>query len=201
MKTSEHIKKTMARKSESKMNASEKNDNVTSLKEEMKTDDALQSAEASEEATQDPTKMFEQQLKDQEDKFLRLYADFENFRRRSLKEQQALVLSASKDLITVLLPVIDDFERAMANNEKLEDPSALKEGFGLIHSKLMGILNSKGLKAMDAVDSDFNYELHEAIAKVPTEDQSKKGKVIDQVEKGYYLNDLVIRYAKVVVGE
>ena len=114
----------MARKSESKMNANEKKEAVPSLKDEMNTDDALQSAEASEETTQDPSKMLEQQLKDQEDKFLRLYADFENFRRRSLKEQQALVLSASKDLITVLLPVIDDFERARANNEKLEDPSA-----------------------------------------------------------------------------
>ena len=192
---------TMARKSESKMKSNEEKDKLDINEAKSQKVSDKDSASTEEQTTMDPVQELEQKLMAQEEKFLRLYADFENFRRRSIKEHQDLVLSASKDLVSVLLPILDDFERAVANNEKLDDPSALKEGFGLIHSKFLSILSSKGLKPIEAIDSDFDYELHEAIAKIPVEDQFKKGKVIDQVEKGYYLNDKVIRYAKVVVGE
>lgn len=191
----------MARKSEPKMNPNEDLENQNPVEAEIPKEDSTEPSPSADEKELDPLQALELKLKDQEEKFLRLYADFENYRRRSSKEQQELILSASKGLVTVLLPVLDDFERAMANNEHLDDPAALKEGFVLIHNKVLSILQSKGLKPMEAMDSPFDYELHEAIAKIPVEDPSQKGKVIDQVEKGYYLNDKVIRYAKVVVGE
>lgn len=146
-------------------------------------------------------KALEENLKDQEDKYLRLYADFENNRKRSIKEKAEYLSLASKDIIVALLPVLDDVERANANNAHVEDPQALKEGFSLIFNKLSQIMEAKGLKAMETLHEAFNYELHEAIANVPVEDESMKGKIVDQVEKGYYLNDKVIRYAKVVVGQ
>ncbi|MFM7386824.1 MAG: nucleotide exchange factor GrpE [Bacteroidota bacterium] len=141
------------------------------------------------------------ELKEQEDKHLRLYAEFENYRKRSLKEKADYLSTASKDMIVSMLPVLDDFERAVANNASVEDPKILKDGFSLIFNKIHQILESKGLKAMQTLDQPFDYELHEAIANVPVEKDEQKGKVIDQVEKGYYLNDKVIRYAKVVVGQ
>jgi molecular chaperone GrpE len=135
------------------------------------------------------------------DKFLRLYAEFDNYRRRTNKERLDLIANANGALLKDLLPVIDDFERAMLNNEKVEDPQVLKEGFALINNKFRSILESKGLKLMEAKGTPFDSELHEAIANVPVEDEDMKGKVIDDVEKGYYLNEKVIRYAKVVVGQ
>ena len=143
----------------------------------------------------------ETSLKEQEDKFLRLYAEFDNFRRRSSREKIELMTTAGKDMILLLLPVMDDFDRAVANNEQVEDPAALRDGFKLIQTKLSQLLESQGLKAIEAHHQPFDYELHEAIANLPVADENQKGKVIDQVEKGYYLNDKVIRYAKVVVGQ
>jgi molecular chaperone GrpE len=135
------------------------------------------------------------------DKFLRLYAEFDNFRRRTNKERLDLIANANASLLKDLLPVVDDFERALTNNEKVEDPAVLKEGFLLINNKFRSILESKGLKVMDAKGQPFDSELHEAIANIPVEDEAMKGKVIDDVEKGYTLNEKVIRYAKVVVGQ
>lgn len=143
----------------------------------------------------------ENSLKDQEDKYLRLYAEFENYRKRSIKEKADYLSTASKDTIVAMLPILDDFERAVANNEKVEDVQILKDGFSLIFNKINQIMESKGLKAMQTLDQPFDYELHEAIANVPVPEEVRKGKVIDQVEKGYFLNDKVIRYAKVVVGQ
>ena len=143
----------------------------------------------------------ETSLKEQEDKFLRLYAEFDNFRRRSSREKVEFMATAGKDIILLLLPVLDDFERAVANNDQVEDAASLREGFKLIQTKLSQLLESQGLKAIEAHHQPFDYELHEAIANLPVADENQKGKVIDQVEKGYYLNDKVIRYAKVVVGQ
>jgi molecular chaperone GrpE len=143
----------------------------------------------------------ETSLKEQEDKFLRLYAEFDNFRRRSSREKVEFLATAGKDIILLLLPVLDDFDRAVANNDQVEDAASLREGFKLIQTKLNQLLESKGLKAIETQHQPFDYELHEAIANMPVEDETLKGKVIDQVEKGYYLNDKVIRYAKVVVGQ
>lgn len=135
------------------------------------------------------------------DRFLRLYAEFDNFRRRSNKEKLEVISTANASLLKDLLPVLDDFERAVANNEKVDDIQVVKEGFNLIHHKMKNLLESKGLKAMEAKGTPFDSELHEAIANIPAPEEALKGAVIDDVEKGYYLHDKVIRFAKVVVGQ
>lgn len=135
------------------------------------------------------------------DKFVRLYAEFDNYRRRTNQEKLDLIVSANGSLLKDLLPVLDDFERAIANNEQLDDVAALREGFKLIQAKFKQILLSKGLKEMEAKDQLFDADLHEAIANIPAPEDALKGKVIDEVEKGYYLNDKVLRFAKVVVGQ
>jgi molecular chaperone GrpE len=135
------------------------------------------------------------------DKFLRLYSEFDNYRKRTNKEKVELISTANAGVLKDLIPVLDDFERAIANNETVEDAAALKEGFQLIFTKFKTTLENKGLKAMDAKGQSFDSELHEAIANVPAPTEELKGKIVDDVEKGYYLNEKVIRYAKVVVGQ
>ena len=135
------------------------------------------------------------------DRFIRLYAEFENFRRRSNKERLDVISSANAGLLKDLLPVLDDLERAMINNDQVTDVEIVKEGFALIQNKFKSILDSKGLKEMNAKGEPFDSELHEAIANIPVSEDNQKGKVIDDIEKGYYLNDKVIRFAKVVVGQ
>lgn len=134
------------------------------------------------------------------DKYIRLYSEFDNFRKRTIKEKSDIIKNAGSDVIGSLLPVLDDFERAIASNESVEDLEALKEGFKLIQHKMLNILQSKGLKPMESKGKDFDVDSHEAITQMPVEDSKQKGKVIDVVEPGYYLNDNVLRYAKVVVG-
>lgn len=143
----------------------------------------------------------EEKYKEVNDKYLRLYAEFENFRRRTNKEKLDTINSAAAGVIKDLLPVLDDFERAIANNEKTEDVEVLKEGFQLIFNKFSHALTSKGLKPMEVEQVPFDSELHEAVANIPAPAEELKGKIVDTVEKGYYLNDKVIRYAKVVVGQ
>lgn len=140
-------------------------------------------------------------IADLNDRFLRLYAEFDNYRKRTNKEKIDLISNAGESILKDMLPVMDDFERAIANNETAEDLESVKEGFYLIFNKFRHILESKGLKKMEAKGESFDSELHEAIANVPAPSEDLKGKVIDDVEKGYYLNEKVIRYAKVVVGQ
>jgi molecular chaperone GrpE len=135
------------------------------------------------------------------DRFLRLFAEFDNYRKRSNKERLELISTASAGILKDLLPVVDDFERAIANNENIDDANSIKEGVSIIYNKFKAILESQGLKSMEAKGKPFDSELHEAIANVPVGDEKEKGIVIDDVEKGYYLNEKVIRYAKVVVGQ
>ncbi len=135
------------------------------------------------------------------DKFLRLYSEFDNYRKRTNKEKIDLISTASAGLLKDLIPVLDDFDRAIANNETAEDIKVVKEGFNLIYTKFKSTLEIKGLKQMVAKGEAFDSELHEAIANIPAPDKKFIGKVIDDVEKGYYLNDKVVRYAKVVVGQ
>jgi len=135
------------------------------------------------------------------DKYMRLYAEFDNYRKRTNREKIELISSAGEGILKDLLPIMDDFERAIANNENAEDLQSVKEGFHLIFHKLRHILDAKGLKPMDAKGQTFDSELHEAIANIPAPSDDLKGKVIEDVEKGYYLNEKVIRYAKVVVGQ
>jgi molecular chaperone GrpE len=142
------------------------------------------------------------QLQVEKDKYLRLYSEFENFRRRTTKERLEWMQTASKDVILNVLPIIDDMERALKSMETANDISKTAiEGMELIYKKLYSIMEKTGLKPMNAQGQPFDPELHEAITEVPVPDASKKGKVIDEVTKGYYLNDKIIRFAKVVVGK
>ena len=134
------------------------------------------------------------------DKYLRLYADFENFRRRTAKEKLDLIGNANEGLLQALIPVVDDFERAMQSIEQTDDVNALKEGVSLIYNKLYKTLEGKGLKPMVSRGEVFNADLHESVTQFPAPSDDLKGKVIDEIEKGYYLNDKVIRFAKVIVG-
>ncbi len=139
-------------------------------------------------------------LSEANDKYLRLYAEFDNYKRRTTKERIDLLQTAGKDVLQSLLPVLDDFERALKSMESASDVASVKEGINLVHSKLKNILIQKGLKEMESIGSAFDADLHEAITNIPAPSDEMKGKVIDEVEKGYFLNDKVIRFAKVVVG-
>jgi molecular chaperone GrpE len=134
------------------------------------------------------------------DKYLRLFAEFDNFKRRTQKERVELLQTAGKDVVVSLLPVLDDFDRANKAMENASDVAAVREGVQLVHSKLKGILAQKGLKEMESINTPFDTDNHEAITKIPAPNEELKGKVIDELEKGYTLNDKVIRFAKVVVG-
>lgn len=135
------------------------------------------------------------------DKYLRLYSEFENFRRRTAKERLELTKVAVSDLVSNLLPVVDDVQRAQEANVKQDDIEAVKEGFDLISSKLLKVLEQKGLKIMvTEKGDDFDADLHEAITQFPVEEKDLKGKIVDTIEKGYYLGEKVVRFAKVVIG-
>lgn len=139
---------------------------------------------------------------DLRDKWLRLSADFDNFRKRTAKERLELIQFAGENALKNLLPVMDDMERAIANNTSVEDIAVVREGFHLIHSKLLGILGAQGVRPMtDVKGQPFDTDRHEAITKAPAPSEDLRGKVIDVLENGYTLHDKVIRYAKVVVGE
>lgn len=151
--------------------------------------------------TQSETEILTAKFNEANDKFLRLYSDFENFRRQKAKERVELLQTASADVLKSMLSVLDDFERAITVNEKTEDITALKDGFKLIHSKLKSTLERQGLKEIESVGKEFDTDLHEALTNIPAPSEDLKGKVVDVAEKGYYLNDKVIRFAKVIVGQ
>lgn len=138
-----------------------------------------------------------EKLAETNDKYVRLYSEYENYRKRTNTEKAELIINGGKDTIKAILPVVDDMERAL---QAMSDEESAKEGVQLIYNKLMNILGQKGLKAIEAKGEKFDENLHEAVTQFPAVDESQKGKVIDVVEKGYYLNDKVLRYAKVVVA-
>ena len=142
----------------------------------------------------------EDKLQQAEDKFLRIFSEYENFRKRTQKEKADLISGASADVYKVLLPILDDLDRAKDNIEKAEDVASLKEGLELIFDKLTKSLKSNGLELMDVKEQDFNADEHEAITNIPAPSEDLKGKVIEVVEKGYTLNGKIIRFPKVVVG-
>ncbi len=150
-------------------------------------------------------KELEKQLEDLNEKHLRLFSEFDNFKKRTKKEKSELIKSAGEDVIGELLPVLDDFERAIASNQEIEaegeQVEQLKNGFELIYNKMKKILEEKGLQEMEAEGEEFNTDRHEAMTRMPVEEEDKKGKVVEVVQKGYYLNEKVLRYAKVVVGQ
>jgi len=154
-----------------------------------------------EENTDERYEKLETEAKEANDKYLRLAAEFDNFRKRNAKERIELVKNASEDLIRSLLDVVDDSERALLQIEKTDDVTLIKEGITLVFNKLKNTLTSKGLQEMSSKGTDFNPDMHEAITEIPAPTEDLKGKIIDEVSKGYYLNDKIIRHAKVVVGK
>lgn len=143
----------------------------------------------------------QQTIEDQKDKYLRLSAEFDNYRKRTLKEKAELIKNGGEKAISAILPILDDLERALANMQKLDDIQAMYDGIDLIHQKFLKTLSQEGLQKMEPIGEAFDTDFHEAIALVPAPEEAQKGKVLDCVQTGYKLNDKVIRHAKVVVAQ
>jgi molecular chaperone GrpE len=141
------------------------------------------------------------ELNEQKDKYIRLFAEFDNFKRRNAKERMELIQTAGKDVISALLDVLDDCDRAEKQMQTSEDLQQIREGIQLVFGKLRNTLQARGLKAMESIATDFDVEKHEAITEIPAPQPNLVDKVVDEVQKGYYLNDKIIRFAKVVVGK
>ncbi|MBO5593581.1 MAG: nucleotide exchange factor GrpE [Prevotella sp.] len=149
----------------------------------------------------DPLEKAQEEIDELKDKWLRSVAEFENYRKRTLKERAELILNGGEKVITAILPILDDMERAIENGAKTDDPEVLREGMTLIHQKFMKTLEAQGVSKIETKDADFDTDVHEAVAMVPGMGDDKKGKVIDCLQEGYKLNDKVIRHAKVAVGQ
>ena len=172
--------------------------------ETMSASDETQTAEVTPEPqpeTINKEEEFQAQIKELQDKYIRLMAEFDNFRKRSLKERTDLIKSAGEDTLVNILPVMDDFERGLAAMESAQDVESVKQGVLLIYNKFKDFLTQRGVKEIEASRQEFNVDVHEAITKIPAPEEELKGKVVDVVQKGYSLNDKVIRFAKVVIGE
>lgn len=189
-------------------NVNEENTNETgntataAQEEEKETGDEgnTENAEGQEEE-KSPLEKAEEEIAVLKDKYLRSVAEFDNYRKRTLKEKTELILNGSEKAVSAILPILDDMERAIENSAKTDDPAVLKEGMDLIHQKFIKTLEGLGVKKIDTADADFSTDFHEAIAMVPGMGDDKKGKVLDCVQTGYMLNDKVIRHAKVAVGQ
>lgn len=142
-----------------------------------------------------------EQIEEQKDKYLRLSAEFDNYRKRTMKEKAELILNGGEKSISSILPIVDDFERALKNIETATDVAAVKEGVELIYNKFMSVLGQNGVKVIETKEQPLDTDYHEAIAVIPAPNEALKGKILDCVQTGYILNDKVIRHAKVVVGE
>ncbi|TFZ67435.1 nucleotide exchange factor GrpE [Hymenobacter sp. UV11] len=168
----------------------------TAGEQDIATNDTTSEAGASEGATR-----AEADLAELKDKYLRLAAEFENYKRRTAKERTDLFKTANQELMVALIPVLDDFDRARLHTQGTADPAALQNALDITYNKLSKTLQQKGLTAMDAKGGDFDAELHEAITQIPAPSDDLRGKIVDEIEKGYYLGDKVIRHAKVVLGQ
>lgn len=146
-------------------------------------------------------RVVEEKLADMQDKYIRLSAEYDNYRKRTLREKMEMSKYASEDLLFKILPLMDDFDRARSHMDTATDCAAIKNGIDLIYGKFSEFLKLNGIKEIDSLNCNFDVDLHEAVAKVPVEENDKKGKVIDVVLKGYYFQDKVLRFTKVVVGE
>ncbi len=165
------------------------------------TNQAQNADETTQQETVSEVEQLQTQLQEQKDKYLRLMAEFDNFRRRTAKENLELRQTASKDVVISLLDVLDDVDRAEKQLHGKDDIEVQKEGVQLVFNKIRSALQNKGVKAMESINTDFDVEKHEAITEVNAPTEALKGKVLDEVQKGYYLNDKIIRFAKVVVGK
>ena len=162
---------------------------------------AEETAQTEEAEEKDPLEKAQDEIAELKDKWLRSVAEFENYRKRTLKERAELILNGGEKFITAILPILDDMERAIANSEKTDDPEVLREGMTLIYQKFMKTLEGQGVSKIETDNADFDTDVHEAVAMVPGMGDDKKGKVIDCLQQGYKLNDKVIRHAKVAVGQ
>ena len=190
-------------------------ENITEeeLMSEATQDEAAENEEIQEEDVQDSAAPTEEEklaqeleeankvIEEQKDKYLRLSAEFDNYRKRTMKEKAELILNGAEKTISSILPIVDDFERALKNMETATDVAAVKEGVELIYNKFMSVLGQDGVKVIETKEKPLDTDFHEAIAVIPAPDKSLKGKILDCVQTGYTLNDKVIRHAKVVVGE
>lgn len=189
------------------------NINEEELMSEATQDEATENEEIQEEDVQDSAAPTEEEklaqeleeankvIEEQKDKYLRLSAEFDNYRKRTMKEKAELILNGAEKNISSILPIVDDFERALKNMETATDVAAVKEGVELIYNKFMSVLGQDGVKVIETKEKPLDTDFHEAIAVIPAPDKSLKGKILDCVQTGYTLNDKVIRHAKVVVGE
>jgi molecular chaperone GrpE len=185
-------------KSSEKETVEEMEDQILENQEEQ-TGNEGENEELNEESTDGDDK--DSQIVELKDKYLRLAAEFENYKRRTVKERLNMMGTANKDTLSALLPVMDDFDRAKKNAEDESSTEPFSEGVMMVYNKLANTLQQKGIKAMESNGEDFDPELHEAITEIPAPTEEMKGKVIDTVEKGYYLKEAILRYAKVVVGK
>ena len=191
---------TEGQQSEAKKEEAQSSEKCATEKAEAQEADAKETEKkAEEEKQEDPLEKANKEIADLKDKYLRTLAEFDNYKKRTLKEKAELILNGSEKTVKAVLPVLDDFERAL--QDKSEDPKAIKEGVQMIFNKFVKALQSLGVKKIDTDGKDFDTDFHEAVAMVPGMGDEKKGKVIDCVQTGYTLNDKVIRHAKVAVGQ
>ena len=185
------------------MEESISNEMEQNIENELNTDENMPETEHLKEPedAEDPLTKLDAELQEQKDKYLRLMAEFENYIRRTSKERLELIQTAGKDVIVSMLDLLDDCDRAEKQLQGSDDIAVQKEGIQLVFNKLRSTMQSKGVKAMESIHQDFDVEKHEAITEIPAPTEDLKGKVIDDVIKGYYLNDKIIRFAKVVVGK
>lgn len=190
---SEQKEKTKSEKSTKKEHKEKVKDNVEQEQDKKGTTEKQESSK--------DKKSAQEEIEELNDKYLRLAAEYDNYRRRTLKEKMELAKSAGEDILINILPVMDDFERGLASIDKAKEVDAIKEGVLLIYNKFKEFLKQRGVKEIEAKEKEFDTDLHEAVTKIPAPSEELKGKVVDVIEKGYLLNDKVIRYAKVVIGE
>ncbi|MCP4313957.1 MAG: nucleotide exchange factor GrpE [Bacteroidetes bacterium] len=175
--------------------------NQEEVQEETSKEEGSEETEENEAVEEKKEPTAEEKLAELQDRYLRLSAEYDNFRKRTLKEKIDLQKSANENLLNALLPVADDFDRALQVVDEAKDIVAVKEGMKLISGKFSGFLAQQGVKEIEAIKKAFDTDLHEAITKIPATSKKLKGKVVDVIQKGYYLNDRVLRFAKVVIGE
>ncbi len=184
-------------------NIEEENKETEENKDQAAEEETSEDNEAKEEkeVEESETEKLQRQLAELNDKYLRLSAEFDNYRKRTLKERMELIKNAGQDILMELLPVKDNFERALKSTEESKDVKAIREGIELIYNGFCQFLEQNGVKEIDAMNQEFDTDVHEAVTKIPAPEKKLKGKVVDVIEKGYFINKKVMRYAKVVVGE
>lgn len=181
--------------------ASNVNEEVNSKKAEEQKESQKASKKSKKDKSADKINELEEAIAKKDDQYLRLQAEFDNYRKRTLKEKMELTKSAGEGVLVNILPVMDDFERALQAMENKHEESAIKEGIDLIYKRFSDFLKQNGIKEIEAKEQEFDTDLHEALTKIPAPTEELKGKVVDVIQKGYMLNDKIIRFAKVVIGE